>query len=273
MKMLIVLLLVCAATALTDAAGEQPDHMTGESEEPSIQEAGSGDNETAVDSSIQDEAQPDEIKGEPSVLEGDVMAEGDDLTVQRSSGCPSGWTADNGRCFLYVPRAMHWVDAERNCQSQGGNLASVHSFDDYHSIQRMIASQTGWQPFTWIGGSDAQLERAWLWSDGSYFNFENWCRGQPDNLHNQDCLLMNFGENKCWDDNTCSKYFPSSVQRNFNPASADERVENSNSSVFRLISLIFNLKALKLMSYLCFFLTIVSSNSNRSWTVSLVVCF
>ncbi|XP_060918397.1 type-2 ice-structuring protein-like isoform X2 [Labrus mixtus] len=205
MKMLTVLLLVCAATALTDAA-EQPDHMTGESEEPSIQEAGSGDNETAVDSSIQDEAQPDEIKGEPSVPEGDVMAEGDDLTVQ--SGCPSGWTADNGRCFLYVPRAMRWVDAERNCQYRGGNLASVHSFDDYHAIQRMLARQTGWLPVTWIGGSDAQQERTWLWSDGSPFNFKNWCRRQPDNLSNQDCLQMNYSGNKCWDDNQCYKHYP-----------------------------------------------------------------
>ncbi|XP_020513618.2 ladderlectin isoform X1 [Labrus bergylta] len=208
MKMLIVLLLVCAATALTDAAEEQPDHMTGESEEPSIQEAGSGDNETVVDLSIQDEAQPDEMKGEPSVLEGDVMAEGDKLTVQRSSGCSSGWTQYNGRCFLYFPTAMRWADAERNCQSQGGNLASVHSFDEYHFIQRMIARRTGGYPLTWIGGSDAQRERTWLWSDGSHFNFSNWCRRNPNNMFNQDCLMMNFSRYKCWDDNQCYKYFP-----------------------------------------------------------------
>nr|XP_020513976.1 ladderlectin-like isoform X1 [Labrus bergylta] len=133
MKMLTVLLLVCAATALTDAA------------------------------------------------EADVMAE----------DCPSGWTQYSGRCFLYVPTAMRWGEAERNCQSQGGNLASVHSYNEYHFIQGMITSQTREYPETWIGGSDA-LERTWLWSDGSYFIFSNWCRGQPDNLFNQDCLLMNF---------------------------------------------------------------------------------
>uniref|UniRef100_A0A8P4GQF2 C-type lectin domain-containing protein n=1 Tax=Dicentrarchus labrax TaxID=13489 RepID=A0A8P4GQF2_DICLA len=39
--------------------------------------------------------------------------------------CYFGWTAFNSRCFLYVPRVLNWAQAERNCQSMGGNLASA----------------------------------------------------------------------------------------------------------------------------------------------------
>lgn len=37
----------------------------------------------------------------------------------------------------------------------GGNLASVHSTDEYHGIQRLIWRITNAYPHTWLGGSDA----------------------------------------------------------------------------------------------------------------------
>uniref|UniRef100_A0A8C4ESM9 C-type lectin domain-containing protein n=1 Tax=Dicentrarchus labrax TaxID=13489 RepID=A0A8C4ESM9_DICLA len=76
--------------------------------------------------------------------------------VQSVRSCPSGWTAFNSRCFLYVPRVLNWAQAERNCQSMGGNLASVHSFQEYHEIQRMIVRVSHYSNQAWIGGSDAQ---------------------------------------------------------------------------------------------------------------------
>ncbi|XP_039677804.1 galactose-specific lectin nattectin-like [Perca fluviatilis] len=89
---------------------------------------------------------------------------------------------------------MTWAKAERNCQSLGGNLASVHNIFEYREIQRIMATTLSIEyKEAWLGGSDAQEDGVWLWSDSSLFSYQNWCPGQPDNTH-QHCLQMNFGD-------------------------------------------------------------------------------
>ncbi|XP_060887892.1 ladderlectin-like isoform X5 [Labrus mixtus] len=172
MKLLTGLLLVCATMALTNAAAVP-------------------------------EAQPDVM------AVGASMEDDDGHTVQRSSACPSGWIQHYNRCFLFVRTSMTWTNAEINCQARGGRLASVHSFDEYHFIQGIILRQTGMYPSTWLGGSDAQQEGTWLWSDGSRFSYVNWYPGQPDNQHHyQHCLVMNFADQKRWDDLQCYHQHP-----------------------------------------------------------------
>ncbi|XP_027894868.1 ladderlectin-like [Xiphophorus couchianus] len=130
------------------------------------------------------------------------------------SSCPAGWRKFNNRCFIYIPRTMTWARAQRNCVSLQATLASIHSFQEYHYIQRLITTATHGSPQTWIGGSDAQEEGVWLWSDGSPFLYSNWCRGEPNNYMNQHCLQMNYGESKCWDDFQCDQHRPSVCAKN-----------------------------------------------------------
>uniref|UniRef100_A0A8C9WZ46 C-type lectin domain-containing protein n=1 Tax=Sander lucioperca TaxID=283035 RepID=A0A8C9WZ46_SANLU len=170
MKVLIVSLLVCAMMALTRAA-----------------------------------AVPET---EPGNNTGLLVHEGKSHIVNSSSSCPSGWSGYNGRCFLYVPTAMTWADAEKNCLYHGGNLASVHSFDEHHVIQSMILRITQMYPLTWLGGSDAQQEGSWFWSDGTAFMFNFWSPGQPDNGGYAHCLLMNYGDLKKFDDQPCNLRMP-----------------------------------------------------------------
>ncbi|XP_038588457.1 type-2 ice-structuring protein-like [Micropterus salmoides] len=132
-------------------------------------------------------------------------------TLQKRSSaksCPSGWIAENGRCFLYFPTPMTWADAEKKCQFHGGNLASVHNFDEHYMIQSMILRKTHSYPLTWLGGSDAQQEGTWFWSDGTPFRFNYWSTGQPDNHANAHCLSMNYGDQKKFDDQPCSYRMP-----------------------------------------------------------------
>ncbi|XP_033466303.2 type-2 ice-structuring protein-like [Epinephelus lanceolatus] len=123
--------------------------------------------------------------------------------MKRSTSCPSGWTGYNGRCFSYIPTVMTWANAERHCQNLGGNLASVHSFNEQHAIQSMILQQAHAYPLTWLGGSDAAQEGTWFWSDGKPFRFNYWDKGQPDNYASAHCLVMNSGDLKKFDDQPC----------------------------------------------------------------------
>ncbi|XP_054876224.1 ladderlectin-like [Poeciliopsis prolifica] len=101
--------------------------------------------------------------------------------LQRSDACPSGWTPINSRCFQYVQKPMTWARAERNCLSMGGNLASVQDMNEYRQIQAIIATASYGAKTAWIGGSNAQEDNIWLWSDGNRFIYTDWCSGQPDN--------------------------------------------------------------------------------------------
>ncbi|KAI3376049.1 hypothetical protein L3Q82_016580 [Scortum barcoo] len=87
---------------------------------------------------------------------------------------------------------MTWAKAEKNCQSMGGNLASIHNILEYHEIQRLVMSSSYEYKEAWIGGSDAQEENTWFWSDGKPFHYSNWCSGE-----------------KCWDDFYCNANKPS----------------------------------------------------------------
>uniref|UniRef100_G3N746 C-type lectin domain-containing protein n=1 Tax=Gasterosteus aculeatus aculeatus TaxID=481459 RepID=G3N746_GASAC len=128
--------------------------------------------------------------------------------VKRSSF--SSHVCYNGRCFRFIPREMTWAKAEKNCLSLGGHLASVHSVLEYHEIQKAIMSSSFHHPSTWIGGSDAQEENQWIWSDGTRFDYTNWANGEPNNLRgHQNCIQMNFGDAKAWDDCNCLNKRPS----------------------------------------------------------------
>ncbi|XP_041634975.1 galactose-specific lectin nattectin-like [Cheilinus undulatus] len=201
MKTLAVFLLICAVTALTNAAEAEPEKMM---EEPLVEE-------TFPEAGPEEMAE--ELFVEEPFVEEDLFAD-DSVPFQRSNHCPGGWSLYNNRCFLYVHATMTWAYAERNCQARGGNLASVHSFSEYRFIQGMIYRRTNGYPSTWLGGSDAQHEGVWLWSDGSRFSNINWCPGEPNNDRSQHCLQMNYGGQRCWDDLWCWGHRPFVCARN-----------------------------------------------------------
>ncbi|KAL7375380.1 hypothetical protein ABVT39_016378 [Epinephelus coioides] len=134
--------------------------------------------------------------------------------VKRSTACSSDWSYLGGRCYHYVPTRMSWARAERNCQSLGGNLASVHNSQQYFYIQKLILENDIRPSKAWIGGTDAQEENQWFWSDGTPFRYHHWCHGEPDNNKgNQHCMQMNYSGGKCWDDSQCFHQLPSVCAR------------------------------------------------------------
>uniref|UniRef100_A0A3P9ID79 C-type lectin domain-containing protein n=1 Tax=Oryzias latipes TaxID=8090 RepID=A0A3P9ID79_ORYLA len=130
----------------------------------------------------------------------------DDNVVLEKKGLISRalWTFFGGRRFRYFSSPKTWDEAENFCRSIGANLASVKNSLENTKLLSLINQQKGNYAPTWIGGSDAQKNGVWFWSDGSNYQYTNWCPNEPNN-HNgqQKCLQMNFSDRKCWDDVEC----------------------------------------------------------------------
>ena len=65
----------------------------------------------------------------------------------------------------------------------------------------------------WLGGSDADVEDTWTWTDGETFTYTNWVTltagTQPLGGTAQNCLQMRHGDGQ-WDDTNCEankKYY------------------------------------------------------------------
>ncbi|XP_043954886.1 ladderlectin-like [Gambusia affinis] len=158
-----------------------------------------------------------------SIMEKYSVVHGDEQVhlFRRTVECPTGWTAIKDRCFSFVAIAKTWAAAEKHCLSLGANLASVHSKEDYQEIQTLIFKAANKIITAWIGGSDAQEDNIWFWSDGSPVTFTNWCPGQPNGLIRQNCIQMNYSKKLCWDDVKCSLKLPSvCVKKNSPPTEA-----------------------------------------------------
>ncbi|XP_046894040.1 ladderlectin-like [Hypomesus transpacificus] len=124
------------------------------------------------------------------------------------SRCPSGWTGYGSRCFLFVDSERTWATAERYCIHFSANLASVHSSEEYHFLQEVVRRESGDFSYVWLGGSDAVENQAWFWSDGSRFEYQNWHRGEPNNVRNREhCMMMNFGGEYRWNDVPCGNHY------------------------------------------------------------------
>ncbi|XP_056091266.1 ladderlectin-like [Rhinichthys klamathensis goyatoka] len=117
------------------------------------------------------------------------------------SGCRHGWTNFGQRCYKYFSLSVHWVKAERNCQSLGANLASVHDQPENDFLLSLLPSSTR----AWVGGHDGEQDGEWLWSDGSVYDYDHWCSGEPNNFDvPENCLEINWNSNRCWNDSPCS---------------------------------------------------------------------
>ncbi|XP_065145801.1 ladderlectin-like isoform X2 [Paramisgurnus dabryanus] len=110
--------------------------------------------------------------------------------------CPRGWKPFGVQCYKFYSHAVNWVTAEKNCQSVGANLASVHNTAENNFLLSMLVS-VGTR--VWIGGHDGEIEGQWLWSDGSQFDLTNWCPGEPNNNKNknpENCVEINFSTSR-----------------------------------------------------------------------------
>ena len=114
------------------------------------------------------------------------------------SACEEGWERNGTTCYFWSTNAKSWSDAEDFCKEKGAHLASVTSsaINDYilgGKVRRDISR-------LWVGGTDAEVEDVWKWTDCSPWEFSFWGAGEPNNFGPQ-CLV--YHPNNKWDDRTC----------------------------------------------------------------------
>ncbi|XP_017294279.1 galactose-specific lectin nattectin-like [Kryptolebias marmoratus] len=120
--------------------------------------------------------------------------------------CPLNWTYFGGRCYLFKENEKDWDDAEDFCNLFDAHLTSIQGDDDYNFIRELVLKATGTNTRTWVGGTDAEEEGYWVWTDGSPFTFTAWGSGEPNNVDgNENCMEINLRGQDYVNDENCSR--------------------------------------------------------------------
>jgi hypothetical protein len=105
-----------------------------------------------------------------------------------------------GHCYVSWPGALDWADAQRACESNGGNLAGVNSQGEEDLLRTFAAGVQ-----SWLGVTTAPLATpVWKNTDGTTPPFVSWAPNEPDGKghcvslgadgwHSDDCGMVSNG--------------------------------------------------------------------------------
>lgn len=89
----------------------------------------------------------------------------------RYARCPIGaFVGPANKCYLIGTDVESWSDAEKQCNKEGGSLASISDWSTNLAILHILRLHSS--QWYWIGASNQTGK--WTWSNGNAFNFSNW---------------------------------------------------------------------------------------------------
>lgn len=106
------------------------------------------------------------------------------LVTQALAACPPGSLQglNAHQCYVISNESTTWSEAEEDCASLGGHLASVSGTLSNLFLHWQFKSPGG---DYWLGGYYAMYfhdifpKTWWSWSDGERFAFSDWAQGKP----------------------------------------------------------------------------------------------
>ncbi|KAH7718503.1 CLEC-50 protein [Aphelenchoides avenae] len=101
-------------------------------------------------------------------------------TVEALSKCPIGTLQGplSSECYIYKAVQLSWPQAEAECMSFGGHLASIRN-KSYNAFMRRMPN-IDCPSSHWIGGNLGRTTaNAWSWVDKAAYSYVNWATGQP----------------------------------------------------------------------------------------------
>ncbi len=111
-----------------------------------------------------------------------------------ATATPIQWTeamGGNGHWYEFVDFSedLTWYEAEIECVSQGGYLATITSQEESEFISNLVLPNTTEAEFSWIGGWQdhgdpgySEPGGGWQWTTNEIWSFTNWRSPDPNNV-------------------------------------------------------------------------------------------
>ena len=112
-----------------------------------------------------------------------------------------------GHRYQVFHEGISWTEAQAKSEKLGGHLATITSQAEYDFILSFLTDDVR---LYWLGATDANEEGVWKWVTGEPFSFTKWLPGEPNNLGNENYLILtNYYYNQWgWDDGTIDAVTP-----------------------------------------------------------------
>jgi hypothetical protein len=124
----------------------------------------------------------------------------------------------HGYMFCNGARKATWDNAKDACEDQDMRLAWLTTAVENTAVAQRLDS-LGTDVEVLFGATDQGNEGDWLWAAGPQFwkgygngypvggHYTDWSVGQPNNMNNEDCALVNVMTG-AWGDRTCNATYP-----------------------------------------------------------------
>ena len=119
-------------------------------------------------------------------------------TLIRLDLCENSGHYYKGSCYQTIPQCQPFNIANAHCQVQGATLPVIDSAEKSLFIQERIEIPS------WLK-LQGNLSSSWQWRNGSSLYYTNWLSGQPANIVDHDCVVVeNRGITSGWKTENCS---------------------------------------------------------------------
>ncbi|MCA3393497.1 MAG: Hint domain-containing protein, partial [Roseomonas sp.] len=98
----------------------------------------------------------------------------------------------DGRLNVFSTQRGTWTDAQNFFLNRGGNLVTINDQAENNQLFALAAANSTLGP-PWLGGTDAEQEGVWRWTNGEAFNFTNWYEAWPNDAVGGEDYLGFFG--------------------------------------------------------------------------------
>lgn len=116
--------------------------------------------------------------------------------------------------YRQVTTGRGWVEAERDCESDGGHLVVIDSVAENEFMtsiaEKSVTNVDGTHQLVWLGAGDSSTEGEFRWVTGSDFDLTFWsggggaggANGEPNDLYDdEDCVEIRADGQ--WNDDRC----------------------------------------------------------------------
>ncbi|XP_053112093.1 dromaiocalcin-1-like [Hemicordylus capensis] len=120
--------------------------------------------------------------------------------------CPLNWLAYRSHCYGYFAQELTWQQAETQCRSSGGHLASILDVREHQAIAQYLQRAQRWDDEdVWFGLSFRGQSREWSWADDSPVRYTAWEKYKSSlGLEGEHCAALEESSGfMLWDNDSC----------------------------------------------------------------------